>query len=296
MKNLEIKQVKHFHIGKRRKKRVDYFPLNHRWKVKVLSSMKSTCMNVLVYCTQQINWTETEHRLKDKTHYKRTKVPDLAWYSLVNLANTTDVITSASADNSLTISPSTVTIIMWSTPALSCHCTWSSLTCDGKLLQNRGWSFSIKPGLMNPPVRSLPKQDPAVERPRNSITQLFPLSFSCVSLHCYHFRTKLSQSPRTATQISLSPVSLRRWNQIGKKKKNAVCRSATVDARLNKPLYVLYLVCRWTANSTPQLWRRSMISQPLSEDDTLNLFCYCGSPIGLYSMLANLFALGTLQT
>lgn len=48
------------------------------------------------------------------------------------------------------------------------NCTWSSLTCDGKLLQSRGRSVSIKPGLTNPPVRSLPKQNPAIERPTNS--------------------------------------------------------------------------------------------------------------------------------
>lgn len=92
----------------------------------------------------------------------------------------------------------------------------------------------------------------------------------------YHFRTRLSQSPMTATQMSLSPVSLRRWNQIGNQQKKVVCRSATVDARLNKPSYLLYLVCRWTDSSTPQLWRRSMISRPrsLPEDDALNLGCF----------------------
>lgn len=133
--------------------------------------------------------------------------------------------------------------------------TWSSLTCDGKLLQRRGRSRSIKPGLMNPPVRSLPKQNPAMETLRDSKNNSFLYVFQSI-LHlnsCYHFRTKLSQSPRTATQMSLSPVSLRRWNQIGKKQKNVVCRSATVDARLNKPSYLLYVVCRWTASSTPQL-------------------------------------------
>lgn len=158
------------------------------------------------------------------------------------------------------------------------NCTWSSLTCYRKLLQRRGLSSSIKPGLMNPPVRSLPKQNPAMERPRNSKYNC-SLSLCWDWLHRYvptgyHFRTKLSQSPRTATQMSLSPVSLRRWNQIGKKQKNVVCRSATVDARLNKPSYLLYLVCRWTASSTPQLWRRSMISQPLPDEDALNLGCF----------------------
>ncbi len=119
------------------------------------------------------------------------------------------------------------------------NCTWSSLTCDGKLLQSRGRSNSIKPCLMNPPVLSLPKQNPAMERQRNSKYNC-SLSLCFDWLRCYiwtgyHFRTKLSQSPRTATQMSLSPVSLRRWNQIGKKQKNVVCRSATADARLNKP-------------------------------------------------------------
>lgn len=57
----------------------------------------------------------------------------------------------------------------------------------------------------------------------------------CFFLFCYHFSTRLSQSPRTATQMSRSPVSLRRWNQKGKKKKKVVCRSATVDARPNRP-------------------------------------------------------------
>lgn len=56
---------------------------------------------------------------------------------------------------------------------------------------------------------------------------------ACV-LHPYHFSTRLSQSPRTATQMSLSPVSLRRWNQTGKKTKKVVWRSATVDAKLNQ--------------------------------------------------------------
>ena len=63
----------------------------------------------------------------------------------------------------------------------------------------------------------------------------------------------------TATQISLSATALCKWNQMGKKKKNVVRRSATVDARLNQLSYWAYSVCRWTASSIPQLWRRSMI-------------------------------------
>lgn len=62
-----------------------------------------------------------------------------------------------------------------------------------------------------------------------------------------------------ATQMSLTPTSFRRWNQMGKKQKKVVCRSATVDARLNQSSYWPYWVCRWTASSTPQLWRRSML-------------------------------------
>lgn len=123
---------------------------------------------------------------------------------------------------------------------------------------------------MNPPVRSLSKKNPATEKPRNSKYSCFltlNVFHHCI---CYHFRTKLSQSPMTATHRSLSPVSLRRWNQIGNNQKKVVCRSATVDASPNKSSYLLYLVWRWIASSTPQLWKRSMIPQP--EDD--DLWCF----------------------
>lgn len=43
------------------------------------------------------------------------------------------------------------------------NCTWSGLTCDGKLLQSWSRSCPIKPGLVNPPVGSLPEQNPAME-------------------------------------------------------------------------------------------------------------------------------------
>lgn len=42
--------------------------------------------------------------------------------------------------------------------------TWTSLTCDGKLLQWRSFSFSVKLGFMNPPVWSFPRQNPATGR------------------------------------------------------------------------------------------------------------------------------------
>lgn len=232
------------------------------------------------------NWNVFIQIRRLKTVHKRPKVLEfitqlshLRWYpfkeSHVHLPHTTYYLPAThlsinQAESSLCqMSHSTVIYFR-----CVMNCTWSSLTCDGKLLQSRGRSWSIKPGLMNPPVRPLPEQNPAVERPRNS---------KCISLcvfrvpsplRSYHFRTKLSQSPRTATQMSLSPVSLRRWNQTGKKKKNVVCRSATVDATLKRSSYLLYLVCRWTASSTPQLWRRSMISRPLPEDAAPNLG-YC---------------------
>lgn len=46
--------------------------------------------------------------------------------------------------------------------------TWSGLTGDGKLPQSRGRRCSVEPGLVNPPVRSLPEQNPATETPRHS--------------------------------------------------------------------------------------------------------------------------------
>lgn len=170
---------------------------------------------------------------------------------------------------------------------------------------------------MNPPIRSFPKKDPATDRPRDS--KYNSSFFLCVFHICvhhyfeistdYHFRTRLSQSPMMATQMSLSPVSLRRWNQIGNQQKKVVCRSATVDAKLNKLSYLLYLVCRWTASSAPQLWRRSMIDPDALNQGCFLIFCQflvsaelsqavqsilsvCVIPTGLYSRLANLFASG----
>lgn len=67
---------------------------------------------------------------------------------------------------------------------LAVNSTWSSLTCDGKLLQNGGWSCAIERGLVNPPVRPLAKQNPAAERPQNTNLRMRPLSNSLSLSSC----------------------------------------------------------------------------------------------------------------
>lgn len=78
--------------------------------------------------------------------------------------------------------------------------TWSSLTCDGKLPQRRGRFSSIVPGLVNPPVRSLPEQNPAMERPGNSKYN------SLLSLYVFRSTSPLHLS-RLPFQDQVEPVS-----------------------------------------------------------------------------------------
>lgn len=72
----------------------------------------------------------------------------------------------------------------------------------------------------------------------------------------HHFRTRFSQSPTTATQMSLTPTSLRRWNQMGKNTKKVAWRSATEETQWNSFSKFPCSVWRWTATFTPQLWSR----------------------------------------
>ncbi|TNN84785.1 hypothetical protein EYF80_004830 [Liparis tanakae] len=51
----------------------------------------------------------------------------------------------------------------------------------------------------------------------------------------HHLNTRLSQSPITATQMSLMPTEERRWNQSGKKMKKVFLRSAAQDTQRNRP-------------------------------------------------------------
>ncbi len=74
----------------------------------------------------------------------------------------------------------------------------------------------------------------------------------------HHFSTRFSQSPTTATQMSLTPTSLRRWNQMGKNTKKVVWRSATEETHWNRFSESRYSVCKETARFTPQLWSRSI--------------------------------------
>ncbi len=76
----------------------------------------------------------------------------------------------------------------------------------------------------------------------------------------HHFSTRFSQSPTTATQMSLTPTSLRRWNQMGKNTKKVVWRSATEETHWNRFSESRYSVCKETARFTPQLWSRSIFA------------------------------------
>lgn len=50
--------------------------------------------------------------------------------------------------------------------------------------------------------------------------------WECLLRATHHLKTRLSQSPITATQMSLMPTASLKWNQMGKRTKKAFLRSA----------------------------------------------------------------------
>lgn len=117
--------------------------------------------------------------------------------------------------------------------------TWSGLTGHWILFNVRAISICVISRLMDPPVRPFSKQNP-VERRRNT---------NCVRSHkknlnmvlvssdkhsAHHLNTRFSQSPITATQMSLMPTEGRRWNHSGKKIKKVFLRSAAQDTQRNR--------------------------------------------------------------
>lgn len=100
---------------------------------------------------------------------------DINSKKVVKPLNTADIIRQRKRLTGLIVHYATrVTVIMSSV----LKPTWSSLTGDGKLLQRGNRSCrTVEPGLMNPPVWSLPTQNPAEERPRISKCK-HSLSFS----------------------------------------------------------------------------------------------------------------------
>lgn len=96
--------------------------------------------------------------------------------------------------------------------------TWPRLTGHGVLLNVGRDRVCIIRCLMDPPVRPLPKQNPEAEN-RNMLSVILkknlpPTLISPTQLHSksftHHLNTKFSQSPITATQMSLMPTDGRR--------------------------------------------------------------------------------------
>lgn len=147
--------------------------------------------------------------------------------------------------------------------------TWAGLTGHGVLLDVRADRAGVVTGLVDPPVGPLAKQNPAGGGRRHdqnfnytpfSSTRSFPLTApeqrkrkdSIISggadekvhlehlcgeqrTQTHHLKTRLSQSPITATQMSLMPTAGRRWNHSGKKMKKVFLRSAAQETHRNKP-------------------------------------------------------------
>lgn len=186
-------------------------------------------------------------------------------------------------------------------------CTWSSLTCDGELLQRRSPSCSIKPCLVNPPVWSLPKKDPAIKTPRSS--KYISVHIFCLSLmHLLPFQDQVEpvsddsdpQEPEPRIPPQVEPD----WKQpeegsvqishSGRQVEQTLITTVLglqMDRQLNSP--AVEKIHDIATRRLLSIWGLLWVCLLPSSFRQSPLFRLPVIPTGLYSKLATLFAFGT---
>lgn len=184
--------------------------------------------------------------------------------------------------------------------------TWSSLTCDGKLLQERSLSRSVKLGLKNPPVRSLPGKNPVIKTKTKTINLLVTPSQGCTVTAEAAEGLPLQQQvepvpddghpdePDGRVPAHVEPdgeQAEERGVQVGHRGRQAEQALAPTvlrlqaDRQLDPPaVEEIHGFRRAGGFCSPARLRGCSV------------YLFSANPTGLYSRLAELFAFGTVQT